>query len=132
MRPVRNIFAGLVAGTPAFFTIAAWSLPVLLGVQFVLAGQALFNGLPWAVHGLIGTLVVVPILALLTGALGVRRLSGFRWLAGVLAVLYLMQVALAAGGSAALAVHPVNAALLLACSLVVLAKVERRRGRFAD
>jgi hypothetical protein len=50
----------------------------------------------------------------------------------VIAVLYTLQLALAAFGAGALALHPFNAALLLSASLVVLFKVERRRSALAQ
>lgn len=122
----------LEKGTPKFFTLAALGLPAMIGIQFILAGQALFNGASWGLHGIFGSLVSIPILTLLIGSLVVRRLHGFGWWAAVLTLLYVAQVALAAGlGSAALALHPVNAALLLMASLVMFTKIQRRRDNSA-
>lgn len=114
-------------GTPGLFTAAAFSLPPLIGLQFLTAGLSLFVGLPWDIHGDLGGLIAVPILTLLGFALGAPRLRGFGWWAGVLTVLYGLQLALTAFGAVALAFHPFNAALLLTASLVILLKVQRRR-----
>jgi hypothetical protein len=62
----------------------------------------------------------------------VPRLRGFGWWAGVVAILYVLQLALASSGPGALAIHPFNAALLLAASLVFLSKVQRRRSAQTD
>lgn len=72
---------------------------------------------------------MLPVAALVAYAVPVPRLRGFAWWAGVVLILYLGQVALADAGPAALAFHPLNAALLLTASLIVLFKVERRRSR---
>ena len=125
----HDTFTDLSAWTPALFTLAARGLPVLLGLQFLLAGQALFGGIGWEAHGIVGGLVMLPVAALVGYAVLVQHLHGFAWWAGVVLILYLLQVALAASGPAALAFHPLNAALLLTASLVFLFKVERRRGR---
>jgi hypothetical protein len=77
-------------------------------------------------HAGVGGLVLLPVAALVGYAVLVPRLRGFAWWAGVVLVLYLGQVALAASGPAALAFHPLNAALLLTASLIFLFKVERR------
>lgn len=114
-------------GTPGLFTAAAFSLPPLLGLQFLLAGLSLFVGLPWDLHGALGGLIAVPVLALLCFSLVVPRLRGFGWWAGVLTLLYALQLALTAFGAAALAFHPFNGSLLLTASLVLLLKAERRR-----
>ncbi|GLO79881.1 DUF6220 domain-containing protein [Sulfitobacter pontiacus] len=125
--PTRTAPVASGRGTPAFFTAAAWTLPAAIGAQFALAGQALFNGLSWTLHGTVGALVALPILALFCAAFLIRQLRGFRWWAGLLLGLYVLQITLAAFGPAALALHPFNAALLLSASLIVLAKVEKRR-----
>lgn len=125
----HDTFTDLPAGTPAPFTMAARGLPVLLGLQFLLAGQALFGGMSWGTHAAVGGLVLLPVAILAGYALFVPRLRGFGWWAGVVLILYVVQVSLAISGMAALALHPLNAAFLLAASLVFLFKVERRRGR---
>jgi Family of unknown function (DUF6220) len=126
-KPIHDTLADLGRGTPAPFTAAAYSLPALIAVQFLLAGQALFGGLPWDLHGTLGGVIAIPVLTLLCYALAVPRLRGFGWWAGVLMILYAAQLVLASSGTAALAFHPFNAALMLTASLVFLFKVERRR-----
>ncbi|MES2145924.1 MAG: DUF6220 domain-containing protein, partial [Pseudomonadota bacterium] len=122
-KPAHDTLADLGRGTPAPFTTAAFSLPALLAIQFLLAGQALFGGLPWDLHGALGGAIAIPVFMLLCYALAVRRLRGFAWWAAVLAILYGVQLALASSGPDALAIHPFNAALLLTASLVFLFKV---------
>ncbi|MGN7870006.1 DUF6220 domain-containing protein [Paracoccus sp. 22332] len=122
----HDTLVDLERGTPSWFLWSARLLPAGLAAQFLLAGQALFGGLPWEAHVTLGMALFVPVAALLSGALSIRRLRGFNWWAGLMSLLYLLQVALAAAGPAALAFHPFNAALLLASALVLLAKIERR------
>ncbi|GAA4227477.1 DUF6220 domain-containing protein [Sagittula marina] len=122
----HDTFRDLSSGTPAPFTVAARSLPVVLGLQFLLAGQALYGEIGWGAHAIVGGIISLPVLGLAGYALLVRRLRGFARWACALLVLYLGQVGLAATGGAALAIHPFNAALLLTASLVLLFKVERR------
>jgi Family of unknown function (DUF6220) len=126
-KPIHDTLVDLGLGTPAPFTAAAYSLPAFLALQFLLAGQALFGGLPWDLHGALGGVIAIPVLTLLCYALAVPRLRGFGWWAGVLMILYAVQLALASSGPGALALHPFNAALMLTASLVFLFKVERRR-----
>lgn len=128
----HDTLADLGLGTPAPFTAAAFTLPALLALQFLLAGQALFAGLPWDLHGALGGVIAIPIFTLLGYALTMRRLKGFAWWAGVIGLLYALQLSLASFGSDALALHPFNAALLLSASLIFLFKVERRRSALAD
>ncbi|WP_257698794.1 DUF6220 domain-containing protein, partial [Mycobacterium tuberculosis] len=109
----HDTLVDLERGTPSWFLWSAWLLPAGLAAQFLLAGQALFGGLPWGAHVTLGMALFVPVAALLSGALSIRRLRGFNWWAGLMSLLYLLQVALAAAGPAALAFHPFNAALLL-------------------
>lgn len=126
-KSTHDTLADLGLGTPAPFTAAAFSLPALLALQFLLAGQALFGGLPWDLHGALGGAIAIPVFTLFCYSLAMPRLRGFGWWAGVLTFLYAVQLALASSGPGALALHPFNAALLLAASLVFLFKVERRR-----
>ncbi|WP_422002242.1 DUF6220 domain-containing protein [Roseovarius mucosus] len=126
-KTTHDTLAELRLGTPAPFIAAAFSLPALLALQFLLAGQALFAGLPWDLHGAFGGVIAIPVFTLLWCSLIVQRLRGFGWWAGVIGLLYALQLALASFGSGALALHPFNAALLLTASLIVLFKVERRR-----
>lgn len=123
----HDTLTDLALGTPALFTLAARSLPPLVGVQFLLAGGALFSGLPWAMHGMLGGIIGLPVVVLAGYALALPRLRGFGWWAAALVILYVGQLALASSGAALLAFHPFNAALFLTASLVLLFKVERRR-----
>ncbi|MCG7625889.1 DUF6220 domain-containing protein [Epibacterium sp. Ofav1-8] len=116
----------LEQGTPALFLWSARTLPALLGAQFLLAGLALFGGMSWEFHGLVGGIVGLPVFALVGSAFAVARLRGFCWWAGLTLILYITQVVLAIDNTSALAIHPFNGALLLTLALVILAKVERR------
>lgn len=129
----HDTFTDLGAGTPVWFTLAARALPLGLLAQFLSAGVALFrDGEVWLLHAAVGGALSLPVLGLAGGALFVRRLRGFGWWAGLTLVLYLVQVALAAGANPSLlSLHPFNASLLLTASLVLLAKVERRRHQSA-
>jgi hypothetical protein len=124
----HDTFKRLHQGTPPVFLVAAWSIPVFIAVQFLLAGQALFGGLSWNLHGTVGALASVPVFVVAGYATFVPWLRGFGWWALIIIVLYFTQIGLAAGGTTALALHPFNAALLLTASLIFLFKVERRRG----
>jgi hypothetical protein len=74
--------------------------------------------------------LLLPVATLLVGALKIRRLRRLGWWAGVFAALCVAQLALAAGPTPPLlALHPLNGALLLCASIVLVAKVERRRRR---
>lgn len=131
MGKTHDTFADLARGTPVWFTLAARALPIGLFGQFLSAGAALFREPSlWGLHGAMGGALSVPVLALLGGALCLPRLRGFGWWAGATCLLYLTQVALAAGGAPLpLSLHPVTGALLLTASLILLAKVERRRSQ---
>ena len=126
-KATHDTLTDLGKGTPALFSISAFGLPPLLVVQFLLAGQALFGGLPWSLHGALGGLIGIPVLILLFYSLAVSRLRGFGWWAGLIGILYALQLVLASSGAGALAIHPFNAALLLSASLIFLLKVDRRR-----
>lgn len=131
MEKSHDTFADLSRGTPVWFTLSARVLPLGLLTQFLSAGSALFRDQTlWGLHGAVGGALSVPVLALLAGAVFFPRLRGFGWWAGLTCLLYLAQIGLAAGGSPlTLSLHPMNGALLLASSLVLLAKVERRRAQ---
>jgi len=133
MEKQHDTFIDLHLGTPVWFTLLARLLPVALFVQFVTAGLGLFLDTQLiGLHMTLGFILALPPLGLLTGALMVRRLRGFGWWAGVVFLLYLVQVALAAGGNPLpMSLHPANGALLLAASLVLLFKVERRRAQLS-
>lgn len=129
MDKVHETFAELGRGTPAWFTVAARILPAGILGQFLSAGSALFsNNSLWGLHAALGGALSLPAVTLLAGALLVPRLRGFGWWSGLTFAFYLTQVGLAAGSlPLALSLHPLNGALLLVASLILLAKVERRR-----
>jgi hypothetical protein len=128
MKQLHDTLRDLERGTPFWFTASSWLMPAGVLAQFLLAGQALFGGSDFSTHAMLGSLLALPVLVLLLGALSVGRLRGFVWWAGILAVLTLVQFVLAGGdGSPLLVYHPVNGALVLVASLVLLAKIERRR-----
>jgi Family of unknown function (DUF6220) len=124
-------FIDLADGTPVWFTTSARLLPAGLLGQFGLAGAALYgNEVTWQAHAALGLALLLPVATLLVGALTIRRLRGFGWWTGVVAALYVVQIALAAGPTPPLlALHPLNGALLLCATLILVAKIERRRGR---
>ncbi|RMC33920.1 DUF6220 domain-containing protein [Paracoccus alkanivorans] len=131
MKTSRDTFTDLDRGMPGWFIFSAWFLPVGILGQFLSAGSALFHdsGL-WGLHVAAGGILVLPAIALLVGALSVPRLRGFGWWASLIFIIYLIQVALAVETMPLLlSVHPFNGALLLSASLVLLAKVERRRAQ---
>lgn len=118
---------------PAPFVLSARALPLGLLAQFLTAGQALFrDGGLWGLHAALGVTLALPVAGLLGGALLVRRLRGFAVPACLVAGLYVAQVALGAADAALpLSLHPLNGALLLAASLVLLAGAERGRDGMA-
>lgn len=130
MSLTHDTHVDLPLGTPAWFTACAWLLPVGILGQFLSAGFGLFlNAELLGLHAGLGTALSLPVLALAIGALAVPRLRGFGWWAGLVFVLYGAQIALAAGAAPLpMSLHPANGALLLTASLLLLAKVERRRG----
>jgi hypothetical protein len=131
MDKTHDTFADLHLGTPGWFTVLAWLMPLGLFAQFASAGLGLFlNPDLIGLHASMGFTLSLPAAGLLAGALVVRRLRGFGWWAGLVVALYIAQVSLAATGAPLpLSLHPANAALLLTASLVLLAKVERRRAQ---
>lgn len=128
---MHDTFVALASGTPMWFVLSARGLPIGILGQFLSAGIALFeNGGAWGLHAAVGGILAAPVAALLGGSLLVRRLRGFGWWAGLVAILYLTQASLAAGSqSTLLSLHLLNGAILLSASLILLAKVERRRAR---
>lgn len=131
-KPLHDTFVDLGRGTPVLFTLSAVSMPLLVAFQFLLAGQALFAGQSWDLHGMVGGMTALPVLILLSYSLLLPRLRGFGWWAAVVTVLYVLQLMLASLGAAALALHPFNAALLLTASVILFLKVERRRSAQSD
>ncbi|MBX9452466.1 MAG: hypothetical protein KL801_11615 [Mesorhizobium sp.] len=131
MDNTHDTFADLNLGTPGWFTVLAWLMPLGLFAQFASAGLGLFlNPDLIGLHASMGFTLSLPTAGLLAGALVVRRLRSFGWWAGLVVALYIAQVSLAATGAPLpLSLHPANAALLLTASLVLLAKVERRRAQ---
>ena len=131
MDNTHDTFADLNLETPGWFTVLAWLMPLGLFAQFASAGLGLFlNPNLIGLHASMGFTLSLPAAGLLAGALVVRRLRGFGWWAGLVFALYIAQVSLAATGAPLpLSLHPANAALLLTASLVLLAKVERRRAQ---
>lgn len=129
MEKTHDTFTDLGAGTPLWFSLAARTLPVGILARFLSAGAALFrDGGLWGLHAALGGALSLPVLALVGGALFLRRLNGFGWWVGLTFALYLTQVALAARANPLpLSLHPLNGALLLTTSLILLAKAERRR-----
>lgn len=123
----HDTFVALDRGTPALFVWSARLFPVALAGQFFLAGQSLFAGLPWSIHGMAGGLAAVPIIIMAAMAFATSYLRGFAWWAFGSLALYGVQIALATGSATLLALHPFNASLLLTAALVLLAKTERRR-----
>lgn len=137
MKKQHDTLVDHAGGTPLWFVLSTRALPLSLLGQFLSAGLALFSdeGL-WDIHRGIGAVVGMTVTVLAAGAVLVQRLRGFGWWVGLVALLYIVQVALAAGNAPPLlAVHPFNGALLFAASIVLAAKVERRLAharRFAD
>lgn len=114
--------------TPVWFTTCIRIMPLGVLMQLLLAGLGLFKDAGFGLHVVVGAVLGIPALAIFAGAVLVARLRPLRWWAGILVALYLVQVALAAGNDpSSLAYHPVNGALVLIASLVLLAKVERRK-----
>lgn len=128
MKKQHDTLADIAGGMPLWFVLPTRALPLGLLGQFLSAGLALFSdeGL-WDIHRGIGAVVGMTVTVLAAGGILVHRLRGFGWWTGLIALLYIVQVALAAGNSPPLlTLHPVNGALLLAASIVLAAKVERR------
>ncbi len=131
MEKSHDTFADLSRSTPVWFTLSTRLLPLGLLTQFLSAGSALFHDQSlWDLHGAVGGTLSVPVLALLAGAVLIPRLRGFGWWAGLTCLLYVAQIWFASGGSPlGLSLHPMNGALLLTASLILLAKVERCRAQ---
>ncbi len=94
------------------FTALAVLTIIGIGGQFYLAGMAVFGaGDGWGLHAMMGGLLSLPILLMLCLAFMAPALVDLRRPAGMLAGLYVVQVTLAAIGSAIPyvgALHPLN------------------------
>lgn len=86
MEKTHDTFREIERGTPLWFTACGWLVPAGVTAQFLLAGQALYGGAGFGLHAMLGSVLALPVLALLLGALLVRRLRGFAWWAGILAI----------------------------------------------
>ncbi|MFP3590215.1 DUF6220 domain-containing protein, partial [Paraburkholderia sp. SIMBA_055] len=77
-------------------------------------GTALFIGAwDWQIHKAIGGALSLPIIVLCAGVLTIPRLRGFKWWAGLVFALFIVQFVLTAGAnSLLLAFHPFNGTLL--------------------
>ena len=126
---VRGQGYGLSSGLFSGFAVL-----MVIGIagQFVLAGMSVFGAADaWGLHGLSGGLLSVPVLGMLGLALAVPALHRFRRDAGMLTVVYLVQVALAGLGSRFPmigALHPLNA-LIMADVAMGMAKARFARAQ---
>lgn len=128
MTKIHGPLIELHLATPRWFVLSARLLPLGILTQFLTAGMALFSDvLDWPLHKASGAVLSLPIILLLIGALSISRLRGFNWWIILVLLFYILQVILASTGSLlALAFHPLNGALLLIASLVLVVKIERR------
>ncbi|MGL4196567.1 MAG: DUF6220 domain-containing protein [Allorhizobium sp.] len=96
-----------------------------VAVQFFLAGMTVFGaGTGWETHAATGGALGLPVIGLFLMSLS-RGLRTYRGIAGLLLVVYLIQITLAALGSVAPmlgALHPVNG---LAMGLIAFHLVRR-------
>ncbi len=113
---VKSAPASLVFTGMAILTSAG------IGSQFYLAGMAIFGGgVNWDVHRIVGSAIVLPILAMLTQAFVSPRLIAVRELTALLATSYLLQIAVVVVGQEVdmplvAALHPANGALMFGIS----------------
>lgn len=113
----KSVPASLVFTGMALLTSAG------VGSQFYLAGMAIFGGgVDWDVHRIVGSVIVLPVLAMLTQAFMSPRLVAVRELTAVLATCYLLQIAVVVVGREVdmplvAALHPANGALMFGISL---------------
>jgi hypothetical protein len=93
MEKMHDTFVDLSRGTPGWFTVSAWILSGGTLIQFLSAGIAFFrdSGLS-GLHAALGGILSLQAIALLAGAIFIRRLRGFGWWAGVTCLLYFAQV----------------------------------------
>ncbi|MCJ8052157.1 DUF6220 domain-containing protein [Shinella curvata] len=122
---------------PLWYRLTVRTVPAGILVQYLLAGLGLFyDGLFLDWHGGLGMLLFLPITALVLASWFGGQMHPLRWWAGLLAMLHAVQVALitvgqSSGSGILQALHPFNGGLMLAASLVLLAKVERNRAPMA-
>jgi len=128
MTKIHDTLKGLELKTPRWFALSARLLPLGILAQFLTAGMALFSDvLDWQLHKATGAVLSLPIILLLIGGFSIPRLRGFNWWIILILLLYILQVILASTGTLlALAFHPLNGALLLTASLVLVVKIDRR------
>lgn len=120
---------------PFWFLQTVRAVPAGILLQYLLAGLGLFHdGLFLGWHSGVGMSLLLPIAAMAVAAWFGRQARPLRWWAGLLAVLYGIQIGLIvvgqnSGSGILQALHPFNGGLMLVVSLVLLAKVERKRAR---
>lgn len=113
---------------PRSIVYTAHSIPAAILAQFFLAGLALFQDTAvWAWHAALGFLLLVPIAVVLLASFTVARVRPLRWWSIALVTLYCLQVlwiivGQGSGSGILQALHPFNAGLLLAASLVLVDK----------
>lgn len=114
------------------FTLTALCLPPLILTQFFLAGLAIFHdGAVWGLHGMLGSLIGLPVLILAGLPWFSHDLRPLRWWSLALLLTYTLQPLLASLATGSLtilaALHPPNALLMTAAVLVILLKLQRTR-----
>lgn len=120
---------------PFWFLLTVRVVPAGILLQYLLAGLGLFHdGLFLGWHSGLGMFLLLPIAAMAVAAWFGRQARSPRWWAGLLAILYGLQIGLIvvgqnSGSGILQALHPFNGGLMLVVSLVLLAKVEHKRAR---
>lgn len=110
---------------PSWLLALGWLLPAGILAQFLSAGLGLFlDASLIGLHAAIGFSLSLPILALLAATLLDRRLRPLAGWSGLVMVLYTTQIGLAAGAAPVpMSLHPLNGALVLVASLMLLARL---------
>ena len=98
-----------------YLVIAAWAVPVMVVAQFAM-------------------LAILPLAVVVIGSLVDARARGLRWWAGLLALVYAVPLTiwlLRPDGAPSLSkdIHPALVVLIVAVSLVLLAKIHHSRRR---
>lgn len=114
-----------VRPAPASLVFMGMAILTSAGIanQFYLAGMAIFGGgVDWDVHRIVGSAIVLPILAMLAQAFMSPRLIAVRELTAVLATSYFLQIAVVVVGQEVdmplvAALHPANGALMFGISV---------------